>query len=62
MHSEKIYLEDHFPSLPPQKEKQGSHYPVQLHIYPVSHHGMSLCDETVDRPVLPMVQNIVRNG
>jgi len=24
--------------------------PVELHIYPIGHHGMSLCDETVDKP------------
>lgn len=24
--------------------------PLEMHIYPKGHHGMSLCDETVDRP------------
>lgn len=24
--------------------------PVEMHIYPVGHHGMSLCDETVNKP------------
>jgi acetyl esterase/lipase len=24
--------------------------PVELHIYPIGHHGMSLCDETVNKP------------
>lgn len=24
--------------------------PIEMHIYPKGHHGMSLCDETVDRP------------
>lgn len=23
---------------------------VEMHIYPIGHHGMSLCDETVDKP------------
>lgn len=24
--------------------------PVEMHIYPIGHHGMSLCDETVNKP------------
>lgn len=29
---------------------QGKGIPIEMHIYPKGHHGMSLCDETVDRP------------